>query len=180
DDALKASLAMLDRLQSYNQQRVAYGRPAIHIGIGINTGLLMLGTVGGRNRMDSTVISDTVNVAARIERMTRLYSANLLISHHTFLQLSNPNDYAMRVIDRVQVKGKVAYVSVYEVFEPDPLPQREGKLKSRTEFENALALYYQKCHYEAAQKFRHCLEVCPTDTIAQSYYDRCCKLLEQG
>jgi two-component system sensor histidine kinase ChiS len=180
DDALHASLAMLQRLQRYNQKRIEYGKSTIEIGIGINTGSLMLGTVGGRNRMDSTVISDTVNVAARIERMTRVYSANLLISHHTFLQLSNPNDYAMRVIDRVQVKGKVAYVSVYEVFDPDPPERRDGKLKSRTEFENALALYYQKCYFTAMQKFQRCLEICPADTIARNYFERCSRLVEQG
>lgn len=180
DDALQASIAMLQRLDKYNQQRIEYGKTTIEIGIGINTGSLMLGTVGGRNRMDSTVISDTVNVASRIERMTRVYSANLLISHHTFLQLSNPNDYAMRVIDRVRAKGKVAYVSVYEVFEPDPPAQREAKLRSRTEFENALALYYKQCYVEAIQKFRTCLEICPSDLIAQNYFDRCRERVEQG
>jgi two-component system sensor histidine kinase ChiS len=180
DDALHASIAMLKRLDRYNEKRIEYGKSTIEIGIGINTGSLMLGTVGGRNRMDGTVISDTVNVAARIERMTRLYSANLLISHHTFLQLSNSNDYDMRVIDRVRVKGKVAYVSVYEVFDPDPPEIREGKLKSRTEFENALAFYYQKCYVEAIQKFQRCLEICPSDTIARSYLERCRNLVEQG
>ena len=180
DDALHASIAMLERLRRYNRKRIEYGKSIIEIGIGINTGSLMLGTVGGRNRMDSTVISDTVNVAARIERMTRVYSANLLISHHTFLQLSNPNDYDMRVIDRVRVKGKLAYVSVYEVFDPDAPEEREGKLKSRTEFENALAMYYQKCYIEAVQKFQNCLEICPSDTIARNYFERCCQLVEQG
>ena len=130
--------------------------------------------------MDGTVISDTVNVAARIERMTRIYCANLLISHHTFLQLSNPNDYAMRVIDRVRVKGKTAYVSVYEVFDPDPPIQRAGKLASRTDFENGLALYYQKNYVEAVERFRSCLDICPTDSIARHYFERCCRLLEQG
>ncbi len=180
DDALHASIAMLERVEQYNQQRLSYGKGPIAIGIGINTGSLMLGTVGGRNRMDSTVISDTVNVAARIERMTRVYSANLLISHHTFLQLSNPNNYDMRVIDRVRVKGKMAYVSVYEVFDLDSPACREGKIKSRTEFENGLAFYYQKCYEEAIQRFEVCLDFCPDDTIARNYLERCRRLVEQG
>ncbi|MDB9526208.1 response regulator [Oscillatoria sp. CS-180] len=180
DDALQASVAMLKRLHQYNQKRREYGKSIIEIGIGINTGSLMLGTVGGCNRMDSTVISDTVNVASRIERMTRFYDVNLLISHHTFLQLSNPNDYAMRVIDRVQAKGKIAYISVYEVFDPDPPEQREGKLKSRTLFEQALAIYNQQCYGDALQKFQHCLEICPSDTVAQSYLERCRERAEQG
>lgn len=177
DDALTASIDMLRRLDEYNQERSQYNKSMIEFGIGINTGTVMLGTVGGRNRMDSTAISDTVNVAARIERMTRIYSANLLISHHTFLELSDSNLYAMRVIDRVQVKGKIAYVSVYEVFDPDPPEQREGKLKSRTDFESGLAFFYQERFEEARQRFQRCLEICATDKVARSYYERCCSLV---
>ncbi len=178
DDALQAAIDMLRRLDKYNEERSRYGKAILEFGIGINTGTVMLGTVGGRNRMDSTAISDTVNVAARIERMTRIYSANLLISHHTFLELSDSNLYAMRVIDRVQVKGKVAYVSVYEVFDPDPPAQREGKLKSRTDFETGLAYFYQNRFADAQQQFQRCLEICPTDKVAESYFERCSTLLQ--
>lgn len=178
DDALMASIDMLNRLKNYNRERAEYGKSVIEFGIGINTGTVMLGTVGGRNRMDSTVISDTVNVASRIERMTRIYSANLLISHHTFLELSDSNAYAMRVIDRVRVKGKMSYVSVYEVFDPDPPAMREGKLKSRTNFEAGLAFFYQERYEEAQQRFQLCLEICPTDLVAQSYFERCQHLVK--
>ncbi|NEQ47629.1 MAG: response regulator [Leptolyngbya sp. SIOISBB] len=180
DDALTASIDMLRRLDKYNEERLQYGKSVLDVGIGINTGAVMLGTVGGRNRMDSTAISDTVNVASRIERMTRIYSANLLISHHTFLELGDSNDYAMRVIDRVQVKGKVAHVSVYEVFDPDPPEQRAGKLKSRTDFETGLAYFYQQRFEEARQRFQRCLEICSTDKVARSYYDRCCTLVRSA
>ena len=179
DDALRASISMLRRLQEYNLERAAEHKSPIAIGIGINTGHLMLGTVGGRNRMDSTVISDTVNEASRIERMTRIYNVNLLISHHTFLQLGNANLYAMRVIDRVQVKGKTAFVSVYEVFEPDPPQQRSAKLESKTHFETALLLFYQQAYSDALRKFQDCLLMCPTDTIAQRYLQRCQDYLQQ-
>ncbi|MEM0979930.1 MAG: response regulator [Cyanobacteria bacterium P01_H01_bin.58] len=179
DDALQASIAMLGRLELYNQKRIASRRMPISIGIGINTGCLMLGTVGGSNRMDSTVISDTVNVAARIERMTRVYNVNLLISHHTFMQLNNANRYAMRVIDRVQVKGKTAFVSVYEVFEPDPPELRAAKFESKTKFENALLLYYQQAYDNALEQFQSCLDSCPEDTVAQSYVQRCQQKLFQ-
>lgn len=179
DDALKASIAMLRRLELYNEKRIASRRMPISIGIGINTGCLMLGTVGGSNRMDSTVISDTVNVAARIERMTRVYNVNLLISHHTFMQLNNANHYAMRVIDRVQVKGKTAFVSVYEIFEPDPPELRAAKFESKTKFENALLLYYQQAYDNALEQFQSCLDLCPDDTVAQSYVQRCQQRLFQ-
>ncbi|MBE7382522.1 MAG: response regulator [Leptolyngbya sp. SIO1E4] len=180
DDALQASISMLRRLRQYNQEQDKVGNPIIEIGIGINTGCLMLGTVGGRNRMDGTVISDTVNVASRIERMTRVYNVNLLISHHTFMQLDEANNYAMRVIDRVQVKGKTSFVSVYEVFEPDLPEQRAAKLNSKTEFESALLLYYQGAYQEALERFQHCLNVCPSDTVTQNYLQCCQNRLKQA
>ncbi len=106
DDAVKAGIAMLHLLAEYNRHRLKSGYIPIMIGIGINTGSLMLGTVGGHNRMDSTVISDAVNLASRIEGLTKNYGVSLLITHETFLRLTNPADYAFRLIGRVKVKGK--------------------------------------------------------------------------
>lgn len=173
DDALQASIAMMKQLQQYNQERVQKGRKAIEIGMGINTGYLMLGTVGGRNRMDGTVISDTVNVAARIERLTRIYGVNLLISHNTFLELSNANDYSMRVIDRVRVKGKSSYVSVYEVFDSDPPELQAAKAAGRTQFETALLHFHQKNYATALEQFQAYLKTYPADTVARNYAQRC-------
>lgn len=80
DNAVQAGIAMLQKLAEYNQSRQRSGYVPIQIGIGINTGLLMLGTVGGEERMDGTVISDAVNRASRIEGMTKMYGATLLIT----------------------------------------------------------------------------------------------------
>jgi class 3 adenylate cyclase len=182
DDALRASIDMLRSLHRYNQHRsTRHGqgslprdqRPPIEIGVGINTGRVMLGTVGGRNRMDGTVISDTVNVAARIERMTRVYNVNLLISHYTFIQLDNPTGYAMRVIDRVQMKGKSLYVSVYEIYDADPPALRAAKAATKTQFESGLLLYFQGAYGDAAEVFRRCLNKCPGDNVAKIYLERC-------
>jgi two-component system sensor histidine kinase ChiS len=90
---------MLKRLEIYNGYREKSGYLPIKIGIGINTGLLILGTVGTEKRMDGTVISDAVNLSARIETLTKNYSTPLLISHHTYAALINPEDFAIRMID---------------------------------------------------------------------------------
>jgi hemerythrin len=84
DDALDGAIGMLDRLAGYNEERKTQGHPPVAIGIGLNTGLMMLGTIGGRNRMQSTVISDAVNLASRVETMTKTYGVNLFITEHTY------------------------------------------------------------------------------------------------
>ncbi|TAF33592.1 MAG: response regulator, partial [Oscillatoriales cyanobacterium] len=84
DDAVRAGIAMLHALVEYNQERASAGYIPIKIGVGINTGSLMLGIVGGPSRMDGTVISDAVNLASRIESLTKKYGVSLLITDPTF------------------------------------------------------------------------------------------------
>jgi PAS domain S-box-containing protein len=173
DDAVKAGIAMLKSLTEYNQHRANSSYPPIKIGIGINTDSLMLGTVGGQNRMDGTVIGDAVNLASRLEGLTKYYGVSLLISHHTFGRLDHPVEYAFRVVDRVKVKGKSKMVSIFEVFDADPPEIREGKLATKSLFEQALFLYNRHCFKEAEQLFQDCLERIPEDTVAQIYLERC-------
>ncbi|MEO9126230.1 MAG: adenylate/guanylate cyclase domain-containing protein, partial [Microcoleus sp.] len=173
DDAVKAGIAMLHTLAEYNLQRTSAGYVPVQIGVGINTGSLMLGTVGGNSRMDGTVIGDAVNLAARIENLTKNYGVSLLITQHTFDRLTNPADYAIRVIDKVQVKGKSEWVTVYEVFDAD-LPEIKGrKLATLQLFAQALSLYNMYNFREAAALFADCLRQNPGDKVAQIYFDRC-------
>ena len=108
-------------------ERRATGHEPIAIGIGLNTGSLMLGTIGERHRMDGTVISDAVNLAARIESLTKNYQGGLLISQYTYEQLADPKAYDIRPIDVVVVKGKTRPVTIFEVFQPNPPAERAAK-----------------------------------------------------
>ena len=173
DDALKAGISMLKRLSEYNQYRAKYDYLPIQIGIGINTGSLMLGTIGGSSRMETTVISDAVNLASRLEGLTKNYGVSLLISHHTFLQLQDSNQYSYRIIDRVKVNGKSAAVSVYEVFDAEQPDIYEGKSVTKQEFEQAVLLYNLGSFSEAAQLFQKCLHQNPMDKVAKIYLSRC-------
>jgi PAS domain S-box-containing protein len=173
DNAVKAGITMLQKLMQYNQQRVQLGYTPIQIGIGINTGSLMLGTVGGKNRIDSTVISDTVNLASRIENLTKNYGISLLITEQTYSCLNNPTDYAIRSIGNVKVKGKNQAVTIYEVFDVDPSEIKAGKLATLTTFQAALSLYDQEKLPQAAELFRDCLRVNSGDRVAQYYFFLC-------
>ncbi|MCT7982385.1 AAA family ATPase [Laspinema sp. A4] len=180
DDAVKAGLAMLNRLKEYNLDRAKSSYPPIQIGVGINTGDLMLGTVGGENRMDGTVISDAVNLASRVESLTKNYGVSLLITHHTFLRLKNPSDYAIRTIARVQVKGKSELVTVYEVFDADSLEVKAGKLATLELFSQGRSLYQFERWAEAASLFQSCLDQNPGDKVAQIYWQKCQELISNS
>lgn len=173
DDSVEAAISMLRRLSEYNQGRRRAGYVPIEIGIGINTGDLMLGTVGGNSRMDSTVISDAVNLASRLEGLTKIYGVSLLISHQTFLRLSNATNYNIRIIERLKVKGKSHEVAVFEVFDGDEPELREQKLMTSSLFEEALMLYYRKAYQEAEKLFQDCLRQSPKDRVIRVYLERC-------
>ncbi|NEQ36404.1 MAG: AAA family ATPase [Okeania sp. SIO3I5] len=172
DNALKAGISMLERLNKYNQERMNSGDPPIGIGVGINTGLLMLGTVGGQNRMDGSVISDAVNLAARVESLTKNYGVSLLITEQTFSQLTQPSNYAIRSIDTVKVKGKSQKVTVYEVFDTDLPEIKEGKLKSLEKFTEAISLCNSGQSLAARRLFTECLKINPSDQVAKIYLQR--------
>ncbi|HEY9704770.1 MAG TPA: adenylate/guanylate cyclase domain-containing protein, partial [Allocoleopsis sp.] len=173
DDAVIGGIDMLNQIILYNQHRANFDYPPIGIGIGINTGLLMLGTVGSENRMDTTVISDAVNLASRVESLTKNYGVNLLITHQTFFKLQNPDKYHIREIDTVQVKGKSEWITIYEVFDADLPEIRQAKLLTKRDFEQALLLYKQQKYTEALKGFEHCLSVNKYDKVAQIYLQRC-------
>jgi PAS domain S-box-containing protein len=173
DDAVKAGIAMLHTLAEYNRARASLGYVPVQIGVGINTGSLILGIVGGKSRMDGTVISDAVNLASRIESLTKNYGVSLLITQQTFDRLTNPGDYAIRVIDKVQVKGKSEWVTVYEVFDADWPEVKAGKLATLQLFSEALSLYNMNSFREAAGLFADCLRQNPGDKVARIYWERC-------
>ena len=180
DDAVNAGLAMLRQLAEFNLTWQRCDRPQLRIGIGINTGSLMLGMVGGYNRMDSTVISDAVNLAYRLEGLTKQYGVSLLISQQTLVGLGDPTQYNLRFIDRVKVKGKSQDVAVFEVFDVDEPACKAGKLATKVQFEEGVFLYHQHLFEEAAQHFAAVLSRNPEDTVAQIYLERTRKTGEKG
>ncbi len=175
DDAVQGSLAMLRTLHEYN----ARYQP-IQIGIGLNTGFSMLGTVGSRHRMEGTVISDAVHLADRIEELTKTYGISLLISEHTLYGLENSSQFCIRFLDRVKVRGKDHPQSVYEVFNNDEEEVRLGKTETLKIFEEALACYHLREIPRARRLLEQCLTVNAQDKPAQVYLHQCNRYLKNG
>jgi two-component system sensor histidine kinase ChiS len=180
DDAVRGAIAMLQQLAEYNQIWQSTEFQAIRIGIGLHTGQLMLGTIGGQERMDGTVISDAVNLASRIEGMTKMYGTALLISEGTHDKLQDVSQYAIRTIDRVKVKGKSKAITVYEVFDGDAPPVVELKMQTRDLFEQGLVHYRHKQFTEAIQCFEKILALHPADKATQIYLRRCKHFQKNG
>ncbi len=178
DQALMAAIHMVETLATFNQTRQLQHKLPIKVGIGINTGILMLGVVGGAKRMDTTVISDAVNLASRIERLTRNYELSILITQHTYQKLSHPTPFKIRLIDQISVRGREEQTIVYEVFEADAEPQRSQKQLTKPIFETAIKLFYQNQILEAIPLFQQCLRQFPQDQVAQKYLAHCYALIE--
>ncbi len=174
DRAVMAGVLMLKQLEEFNARRAAENDDAIRIGIGLHTGEMMLGTVGEERRMQGTVISDAVNLAARLEALTKEYQVPLLISEDTLSGLQNPEAFQTRFIDRVAVKGKSIPVSIYEVFDADPPKARLLKSRTASSITEAFALYDgQKDFRTALQKIDAAIEEFPEDRILLMHRRRC-------
>jgi len=113
DHAIQAAIEMTAELDRLNAEWLAQGRPALDIGIGINTGPMIAGNIGSEAIMSYTVIGDAVNLGARLESLNRTYGTRIIISDTTRARLKGP--YTVRPLGEVVVKGKRTAVPVFEV-----------------------------------------------------------------
>ena len=130
EDSVKAALEMNKELINFNAARTLSGGETVNMGVGIHIGQLVLGTIGRETRMETTVISDTVNASARLESLNKIYGTNVLISGVVRNELSQTTQKMCRLIDRTQVKGKSEFLDVYEVFSTEDKEVLEAKASS--------------------------------------------------
>ena len=179
EDAVHTSVKMLDALRLYNKERIQEGNNPILIGIGVNTGKMMLGTLGESDRMEGSVISDAVNLAARLEGLTKLYKTPLLLSEETLLKIGD-SIFDTRLIDKVAVKGKENPVMVYEVLNGEYTDLRDAKISTLPKFKKGFELYQNQQFKNALEFFKTCIEKVPEDGVAELYIERCEKLISSG
>lgn len=180
DDAVQASIEIHKQLMEFNnERRKQYLRP-VKIGIGLHCGTLMLGTIGEEKRMEGTVISDAVNLASRLEGLTKFYGASILISGDILMELEDPAKHYYRFLGKVRVKGKNEPVHVFEILDSEYQENREKKLALEATFSQALDLYYQQNFRKAAKCFQHIITEFTEDTAAHFYLERCELYIKQG
>ncbi|MBD8527945.1 adenylate/guanylate cyclase domain-containing protein [Pseudomarimonas arenosa] len=167
DSAVRAAIAMQERLQQLNRQRTDRGEDPLAIGIGLSTGELVAGNVGSPRRMDYTVIGDTVNLASRLEAATKLYGVAVIVSEGTRAALQK--DHPLRELDRVRVKGKLLAATVYQLMtESERLDEAALKL-----FADARGKYSTRDWQGAVLGFRELLSRFPEDGPSKVFIERC-------
>lgn len=180
DDAVQAAVAMHRAVGEYNKEREIEGFRPIGIGVGLNIGHLMLGIIGSEDRMQGAVVADAVNLAARLEGLTRMYGSTITLSETTISQLKDPARYKHRFVDKVQVMGKRKPVSVYEIFDGDPKPMVKLKEQTKAGFEEGILLYYERKFSEASVLFNQVLQKNPEDKASRIYLKRSANYMVNG
>ncbi|WP_198284586.1 ATP-binding protein [Beggiatoa alba] len=180
DDAVQAAIDIHRELALFNAAREAQQLVPIKVGIGLHIGTLMLGTIGEEKRMEGTVISDAVNLASRLEGLTKLYGTSLLISGELLAELEDPSRYYFRFLGKVKVKGKNAPVYIFEILDAEPEQIRQRKIATEAIFNQAMEFYYAKQFRVAAKLFQQVLIEMTEDRAADFYLNRCLYYAETG
>ncbi|TGL85571.1 adenylate/guanylate cyclase domain-containing protein [Leptospira congkakensis] len=172
-NSIKAAEDIQWELEKYNERRRSFGYLPLHAGIGIHSGDTMLGILGEEERLESTVIADTVNLSSRIQGLTKKYGARILVSLTSLMLHEDLDTIPYRILDFVRVKGKQETVMIAEVLIPDIDPISNKKIENKDQFEAAIFDYERADFVSALEKFRAVFADNPDDLAAQIYIERC-------
>lgn len=172
-DAVNAGICMLEVLEEINTTLRASQKESVKMGIGIHSGNVIIGTIGYEERMDSTVLGDTVNLASRLESLTKYYGSSLVVSDATMKLIGHDSAHLFRELDLISVKGRVEPLQIYEIFDADTPDLRQAKLDYRDELDHAIRLYRDRHFNEARLRFEACKQACVDDPLSAIYIDRC-------
>jgi adenylate cyclase len=170
DDALQSVLAGLEMseiLDDFNVHQRELGKPEFNIGIGINYGIVTVGNIGCEKKMDYTVIGDMVNLASRLEGLTKMYHQKLIISESVHMKVSDV--LPCRLLDSVAVKGKTKGVKIFTAQKS----LTETEKKAWDLHNEGMELYYKREFVSAAEKFEKVGGILPGDYISALLRDRC-------
>jgi len=174
DDPLQAvntALEMIGALGDFNKKQVRMGRPTFRIGVGLNTGEVIVGNIGSNQKLDYTCIGDAVNLASRLEGLTKMYGVPIIISEYT--NSYTGDSIPAREIDAVRVKGKIQPVRIYQPYKIFSEDEKKGYAL----FNEGIQYYREKKFEEALDLFSSCEKLLQGDTPSSIYKDRCKELM---
>lgn len=172
--ACACALDMRAKLRELNRKWQSEGRKQLAIGIGINTGEVNVGNMGSSKRFAWTVMGDNVNLASRLEGITKEYHVQCVVSEST--NLACKDEFVFREIDRIRVKGKTLPVTIYELLDRS---QNESLYTERiVRFSEALTAYRRQQWRDAIELFTAIKEKFPDDGPAEIFIERSRELME--
>lgn len=171
--AVAGALGMCTELMHYNERRAGRGHPEIEIGVGIHFGSVILGVVGYEEQMQVTAIGDAVNLAARIEGLTKDYGTRMIVSQDVGEHPDVKDKFRFRVLDHVRVKGKTVPVTIHEVLDALPGAQADKRWADAKIFTAAVHEFQEGRVRQAEAMFVEILGRNPDDRAAQLYAARC-------
>jgi class 3 adenylate cyclase len=178
DGALRAALAMRRTEREVTAERRVRGLEPVRTGIALHTGEVVVGTFGGVNQLRCGVVGDAVNLASRLEGLTRDYGA-LLISESARAGLEDPAAYDLRRVGTFRVVGRAAPVTVWEVFDEDEPGLRSAKRTTMATHDAALEAFAAGRIADAVEGFEQLARAIDGDQVAAAYLTRCRDLLER-
>jgi len=165
DAAVRAGVRMHRELEEFNRRSVPSGGPTLRMGIGMNTGPLVLGTVGASDRLKCGVVGDVVNLSSRLEQLTKVYRVPFLIGDGTYRKLFDPDSFSIRMVDRVAVKGKLRAVTLYEVIDADVPERREAKQATSELLADAQDKFFNRNFADASAVLAEAMAMDPQDAV---------------
>ncbi len=165
DNALGCALGMMQALGQLNQARQARGEGSIAISIGIATGEVVAGTIGSAKRMEYTVVGDSVNLASRLENLTRYYGADIIVSEGTMNAALQ--GWTKRELDLIRVKGRDEPVVIYHLLAEDA-----PEITFLDQYERGLAQFRARNWIEVIRTFEQVLKNHPPDRPSAIYLER--------
>ncbi|HYP89663.1 MAG TPA: adenylate/guanylate cyclase domain-containing protein, partial [Polyangiaceae bacterium] len=180
NDALDASVAIQAAVRAYNVERAAKGRSPVAVGVGLHTGPLMLGVIGDQDRLEASLISDTVNTAARMEGLTKEFRVGIVASESTVAALGVEAQAQIRRVADVKVKGKSQPTRVFDCFAGDSSEAAMLKQETAPDFAAGLESWQAADFAGAVVAFERVLARNPADGTAQRYLARASEQVTRG
>ncbi|MCL2442797.1 MAG: HAMP domain-containing protein [Treponema sp.] len=169
-DAVRAGIELFQTLVVDESTRVKTGVDGINIGVGIHSGSVMMGIVGENERLSSTVISANVNLASRVEGLSKQTGSGMLITRDTMnLLAGNETEFAYRFIGMVQAAGVNEVIGLFDMLDALPPKQKRYRIATKTVFESGVRKFHMKDYATAVQRFEKVVSKDPKDVCAAHY-----------